>query len=386
MRLVISINQSLEPTHQRRRLLTAKRTQVDATFARVGGGAKLGALDKALAPRGLAVPTGTNPDTGVGGLTLAGGWGWLARKHGMSVDYLEAVELVTAAGDVLPRVDRASHPELFWALCGGGGNFGVVTSFLFRTVTAPARPYIYTAAHVAVTVAGAVAVARAWRDYALGASRLHNDLAGGFVLPCGAPVVPVLGVNHAGVVDGLEPLATAGGWGGWWPKLGVRSEAVDYHTGLQTLLLDSQQPGRFYECSLSLATLSNEAIDVLVAHARTRHPNSKSSIVVLLLGGEMASPTRARATCVPHRAADVWLLIEGAFEGADERAAVVEWTRSLRASLTALGVVKQTSHAQAGNTDAWRAVYNDDVLERLRAVKREYDPNNVFHLNTNIKP
>ena len=173
------------------------RVDPDKRRAAVAGGALLGTMDRATEPHGLATTAGKILHTGVGGLTLGGGFGWLARQFGMSCDNVESYEVVTAAGDIV-RASATEHPDLYWGLRGGGGNFGVVTEFVFRLHAIPG-----TALMVDLTfdVADGVRPVERWRD----------------LLP-DAPRPAVLNSSVGTDADGRSVVSLGYVWAGTWPR------------------------------------------------------------------------------------------------------------------------------------------------------------------------
>ena len=343
---------------------------------RVQGGATLGDLDRETHAFGLAVPCGIVPKTGIGGLTLGGGVGWLVRKYGLSIDNLLSCQVVTADGTV--RTASASqNDDLFWALRGGGGNFGVVASFEFQ-------------AHPVTTVLGglvlysrnaAADVIRHFRDYMTSAPDELTAYAALLHGPDGAPLVAVVPCYCGVIAEGqriLEPLRTFG-----TPVVDTIQELP--FPAMQALFAPSFPDGHHnYWKSTLQRDLSDEAIDVIVEHGnRMRSP---LSAVVLEYYGGAAGRVSSDATAFPHRGLPWDILFIAQWTEPAETATHREWARSGEEGL----------HRFAANAHLMSAldVEPDDVIDtavganlpRLRAIKAKYDPANFFRVNYNIKP
>ncbi|HEY2635835.1 MAG TPA: FAD-binding protein, partial [Solirubrobacteraceae bacterium] len=301
-------------------------------IARVGGGALWGDVDRATQLFGLAVTGGRVGGTGVGGLTLGSGSGWLERKLGLTCDSLISAELVTADGRVLTASDE-EHPDLFWGLRGGGGNFGVVTSFEFRLH--PVGPILY-GGMLMFPGPRAAEVTRAYRGFIAGA----EDDIGGAVALLSAPDAPFVpeparGQPVAGVVvvytgdpaDGPEAYAPM-------RELGPVVEMVGPmpYTAIQGLIDGTGQPGlRNYWTAEFLDDLPDEAIDVLAEfHARVPSPFTAMPIIP---GGGAITRVAEDADALGYRDApwNVHMLTMWADAADDERN--IAWTRDLAAAI-----------------------------------------------------
>lgn len=349
-----------------------------ARTATVEGGVIWAELNDAAAAHGLAVTGGTVSTTGVAGYTLGGGLGWLMSKYGLAVDNLLAVELVTADGAVL-QVDAASHPDLFWALRGGGGNFGVATSFTFRLH--PLRTVV--GGLIAHPLEAAPALLRFYRDAAAGASDDLTVFAGLVHAPDGSGTkLSALVVFHTGAPAAaerdLEPFET------WGSPLAVQVGPMPYP--VMNTILDAGFPTGSLNYWLSSFTrgLSDELIDIAVERF-ARVPSAMSAILFEHFHGAVTR-VGTTETAVPHRDEGWNLLIPSVWTDPADTHANIAWTRE---TFAALG-----SHFKTGRwlnylgddqtDDDVRAAYGSNY-ERLRELKRRYDPDNVFHLNHNIE-
>jgi FAD/FMN-containing dehydrogenase len=349
----------------------------DRATAKVEGGVIWAELNDAAAEQGLAVTGGVVSTTGIAGYTLGGGLGWLMAKYGLAADNLLAVELVTAEGDIL-KVDAAAHPDLFWALRGGGGNFGVTTSFTYRL-------------HLLRTVVGGLiahpldassellhfyrdAVAEASDDLTVFAGLVHApDGSGG--------KLAALVVFHTGDADEaereLEPFKA------WGSPLVVQVGPMPYP--VMNTLLDAGYPAGSLNYWLSSFTrgLSNELIDLAVERFATV-PSPMSAILLEHFHGAVTR-VGVSETAVPHREEGWNLLIPSVWTDPAETEANIAWTRETFAALRPhFGTGRWLNYLGYDQTeDAIRAAYGPNY-ERLREVKQRYDPDNVFHLNHNI--
>jgi FAD/FMN-containing dehydrogenase len=343
------------------------------------GGVTWGELNAAAAAHGLAVTGGAVSTTGIAGLTLGGGLGWLMARHGLAADNVLGFELVTAEGDVL-QVDAASHPDLFWALRGGGGNFGVATSFTYRLH--PLRTVV--GGLIAHPFDAAGDLLRFYRDAVAGASDDLTVFAGLVHAPDGSGAkLAALVVFHSGSpAEAERDLAPFKAWGS---PLVVDVGPMPYPT--MNTILDAGFPAGSLNYWLSSFTrgLSDELIDAAVERFTTV-PSTMSSILFEHFHGAVTR-IGATETAVPHRAEGWNVVLASVWTDRADTAANVNWSReaftSMRPSLGTGRWLNYLGDDQAD--DAIRAAYGPNY-ERLRDVKRRYDPANVFHLNHNILP
>jgi FAD/FMN-containing dehydrogenase len=353
-----------------------------ARRARAQGGATWGDYNRETQLHGLASTGGVVSTTGVGGLTLGGGLGWLMGKYGMAVDSLRAVELVTATGDVV-RASADEYPDLFWAVRGGGGNFGVATWLEYElypvgpTVTGGLVAHPFTAAHD---------VLRFYRDLTKSLPDELTAFAGVLHAPdgSGAKLAAII-VCHAGSLEaGAAAVAPIKRFG---------SPVVDAigpmpYTAVN-MLFDAGFPrgALNYWKSSFLATLGDSAIDTMIE----RFAATPSPMSGLLLEHFHGAATRVglTETAFPHRSVGYNFLTVGEWLDASATAANVAWARETYAAMTphfATGrYVNYLNADEVTDTGAVSAAFGPN-WKRLREVKRRYDPDNVFHLNQNITP
>lgn len=344
-------------------------------IAKVESGARLGDLDHETEPFNLAAPVGVVSETGVAGLTLHGGAGWLMRKHGLSIDNLIAVEIVTANGRLL-RASHDEHPELFWALRGGGGNFGVVTSFEFRLHPVP--PQVWMSVPV-YPLERASEVVAACREYMERSVEDLMTLAVFWSSPVpqhrGKPVVILLGC-YTGPPERAEevlaPLRTIG------EPLADLSASMSWTAAQQFLDKDYPDGIYYYWKSIFLNRLDREVIGVLADHA-ARRPSAESSIDVWFLGGAV-NRVPATDTAFAQRTPPFMIGIEANWHDPDANEANIAWARDLHRDLQRFsdGGSYLNFPGFVENREALlRSVYGPN-LERLEKVKAAYDPNNLF--------
>ncbi|MFI1396423.1 FAD-binding oxidoreductase [Streptomyces sp. NPDC020681] len=350
---------------------------------RVGGGATMSHLDRACQPHDLATTGGRASTTGVGGFMLGGGSGWLERKFGLACDNLVAVELVTAAGDTV-HASEDENPELFWALHGGGGNFGVATAITLQLHSLPAMSMIML---LFPAEKGPEAV-RAHRDFCDTAP----DEVGGAVLYLTGPPEPFVPeelvgklvcailVTYAGTEEQARKVAE--------PMLGLghAAEVIAQlpYAELQCMLDDP--PGlRNYWSAEYLSGFPDDAVDAFCARADAMPVPSNSQHIMFPMGGAVA---RGPADYpVPWRSARWGIHPFGIWSDPadDERAR--QWVREARNDVMpwSIGAVYGNFIGQEGE-ERVVASFGAENYRRLAAVKAEYDPDNVFRLNHNIKP
>lgn len=354
--------------------------------AHVGPGATLGDLDHETQAFDLATPTGINSTTGVAGLTLGGGFGWLSRKLGMTIDSLIAADVVTADGKLL-RASERENPDLFWALRGGGGNFGIVTRFEFRLH--PVGPNVL-AGLVVYPIDQARSVLQQYRAFA----KTLPDESAAWVVMRKAPPLPFLPES----IHGQEVVIFALFHGGdpqqgqaiFEPLRGF-GKPVGEHIGAQPLVAWQTAfdplltPGaRNYWKSHNFIDLDDGLIDVALEYVR-QLPSPHTEIFIGQLGGAM-SRVAADATAYSDRAAQYVMNVHGRWENAAEDESCVAWCRRLFAAAApyATGGV-YVNFLTEDESDRVAKAYGGN-FQRMAQVKATYDPTNLFHLNQNVKP
>lgn len=354
--------------------------------ARVGPGATLGDVDAATQEHGLATPLGINSTTGVAGLTLGGGFGWLTRQYGMTVDNLVSAEVVTAEG-ALVRASEDENADLLWGLRGGSGNFGVVTGFEFALH--PVGPEVYGGLIVFPAEQGR-SVLRAHRELvpSLGEdTNLWAVIRKAPPLPFlpesvhGTEIVAMALFNSAGQAAGERLAAQVRGFG---TPLGEHAGMQPYAAWQQTFDPLLAPGARNYWKSHNFRQLSDGVIDEAMAFG-SRLPSPQCEIFIALLGGK-AGRVAADATAYAHRDANFVMNVHGRWETAREDRAGIGWAREFFDATTSYATgsvyVNFMTEDEAGRVGA---AYGPN-LARLREIKRRYDPGNLFRLNQNIAP
>ena len=354
--------------------------------ATIEGGATLAVFDAATQAHGLATPLGINSTTGVAGLTLGGGFGWLSRKYGMTVDNLESAEIVTAAGEVV-RASATENPDLFWAIRGGGGNFGVVTKFEFRLH--PVGPDVLSGL-IVYPIAEAKTVLQNYRNFVATAP---DELSVWAVLRL-APPLPflpeafhgkgmiVLAFLYSGDPATGQPLIA---------PLRTFGKPVGEHVGVQPYTAWQQAfdpllaPGaRNYWKSHNFATIPDGLIDAVLAAIKTL-PSPQCEIFFGAIGGATMRPA-PDAVAYPHRDAQYVMNVHGRWESAAEDERGVQWARDFfKASAPFSTGSVYVNFLTADESDRTAAAYGSNYA-RLAKVKKTYDPKNLFCTNQNIKP
>ncbi len=350
----------------------------DRRVARVGAGAVGADLDAATQEHGLATTGGTYSATGVIGLTLGGGMGFLARRFGMAVDNVMSADVVLADGSQV-HASETEDPDLFWALRGGGGNFGVVTSMELRLH--PVGPEL-AVAQAFYPWTEAVDVLRRFREFAEDAP----DEVGCYALAVNVPPIPdfpeeshgttaaALVASHAGpVADGertLKPLTEMGS-----PLLAAVAP-MPYATLQQSFDAGIPAHQRYYWKSAYLSGIPDEAIDAFVAHASPL-PGPFSSAYFETMGGAVGRVDPA-ATAFPHRDAPFNLGINPGWSDAGADDAAIAWAREFADAMDPYSTGGlYANYAGQDDLDRLRAAYGGN-LERLVKVKERYDPGQVF--------
>jgi FAD/FMN-containing dehydrogenase len=361
-----------------------------ARRARVGGGALWADVDRETQAFGLATPGGLVSDTGVGGLTLGGGYGWLRRRHGLSCDNLVAAEVVCADGEVR-TASAEEHPELFWALRGGGGNFGVVTAFTFALH--PVGPLVAAVAAF-YPVEEAADVLRGFRslcdafpdDVTAEASVITVPADPGLPPPVHGRACILVEAMHAG--DAGEGMALVRPLAELAPPIAAMAEPMPY-TALQSApdAIFPRAELRCYWRGAYLGELGDGAIDTLAALAQER-PSPRTMLALMQMGGaiERADPD---ATAFNERTAPYALALMGNWHDARDDARNVAWVRGAHERLApfATGTTYLNFNGRAeGGPDAGVDEGHGAKLRRLAEVKAAYDPDNLFRGNHNIAP
>jgi FAD/FMN-containing dehydrogenase len=366
--------------------------QVDAErrLVHVQGGAVLGDVDRETQAFGLVAPSGVVSDTGVAGLTLGGGYGWLRRKYGLACDGLVEAQVVCADGEVR-TASAESNPDLFWAIRGGGGNFGIVTSFTFRL--RELGPEVGFAA-VMYPLEEVADVLRGWRDYVERAPNEVTSVCVTVTFPANPempeavhdrPVAIVGGVYAGDVEEGrreLQPLRELGtvlfDMSGPTPFVGVQ-------TGFDALFPRNQL--RAYWKALHLKGLDDEAIDAIAARALDR-PAPQTLVNTFHMGGAIAD-VGPEDTAFPERSAPYLVSIDGQWTDAEDDADNVAWVRSAFESFQRFGTggvyLNFTGRADEAPSAGVDSAFGRN-LQRLAEAKKAYDPDNFFNLNHNITP
>jgi hypothetical protein len=357
-----------------------------ARTVRAQVGVLLGELDRETQALGLVVPAGIVTHTGLAGLTLGGGIGWTMRKFGLTIDQLVSADLVTADGDVV-RASDAENPDLFWGIRGGGGNFGIVTSFEFRLN--PLGPTVL-AGPVAWAMERSPDVMRFYREWIKDVPNEVNTI----VLHRRAPAIDlwpkhlhgkhvvIVGFCYAGDAQAGEKVLR--------PMREFGSPVLDAcvpmpYVALQAFF-DAGLPWGwwYYFRGCDVAELTDEVIDTTVDHAlRIRSP--KTSFPIFHLGGAMTHRCDQDTAFAGRRAGHTFNC-GGVTETADGFDEEREWARGLWDALKPHHVGAYVNFLQDEGSERVAEVYGAVKFNRLRELKRKYDPDNFFRLNQNISP
>ena len=365
-----------------------KKVRVDAGKRRayVEPGATLADLDEATQAHGLATPVGINSTTGIAGLTLGGGFGWLTRKYGMTIDNLISVEMITSDGEKI-RASQNENTDLFWAVRGGGGNFGVVTQFEFQLF--PLGPQI-VAGLIVFPFNQAKQILTKYRQFVTSAPEELNV----WVVLRKAPPLPflpetvhgkevvILPIFYLGAVAETEKLIA---------PLRAFGTALGEHIGAQPYVQWQKAfdplltPGaRNYWKSHNFTELADGALNSIIEFAG-KLPSPQCEILIGLIAG---APNRIAtdAMAYGHRDARFVLNVHGRWGEAADDKKCIGWAREFfkaTAPYASAGAYVNFMTAEEGDRVA--AAYGSNY-ERLVEIKRRYDPENVFHFNQNIKP
>lgn len=372
-------------------LARCNHVEVDpaARRARVGGGALLADLDAATQAHGLATPGGMISHTGVGGLTLGGGMGWLTRAHGLSVDNLTGAEVVLADGSTV-WASETEHPDLFWALRGGGGNFGVVTVFEFRLFEV--GPIVNFGIFFWDLDRAGHAL-RACREFALGLPDGFNLIVAGLNAPP-APFVPEQHRFAPGIALILAGFGPEQAHAEQAERLrATLAPSFDFctpmpYTALQQLMDEGTRWGQCaYEKGTQLPEFTDQVIDVLVDQLPRRRSPHSLLLFYLLEGGYCAADEDA--TAYGGTRTRRWAtMIVGLADNLETWTQDRDWVRGAWAALQphSLGIGDYINNMVEFDDDRIRASYGAEKFARLTRIKSTYDPDNVFRRNVNIPP
>jgi FAD/FMN-containing dehydrogenase len=363
------------------------RVDPKALTARVEPGAKLSDLDKEAQAFGLATPLGINSTTGVAGLTVGGGFGWLSRKHGLTIDNLLSADIVTATGELI-RTSDADQPDLFWAIRGGGGNFGVVTSFEFRLH--PVGPQV-TAGLIVHPFSDAKQVLREYRRLAATAP---DELCCWAVMRKAPPLpflppevhgteVLVLALCHSGdLATGEKATAPFKAIGKPIADVVGPAPYAAWQTAFDPLLTAGE---RNYWKSHDFVELTDPLIEVLLEAVR-HLPTPQCEIFIAGLGGAI-NRVPVEATAYPHRHVQFVVNVHTRWSHPAEDAACIGWARELHdaAAPFATGGV-YVNFMPGDETQRVRSGAYGPNYDRLATLKAKYDPKNLFRMNQNVAP
>jgi len=373
--------------------MNAVRVDQKQRTVQVQGGATLADVDRETQMFGMATTTGNVSKTGIGGLTLGGGFGNLRRKFGLGVDNFVSAEVVTANGEVI-RADTSENPDLFWALRGGGGNFGVVTSFDFQ-LHHLGPEVMFAAQFFPIRVAGAAF--RRWRDFVANAPDEISSIAFFWTIPRTDPFpqelrgerVFLYGAMYAGSPEegekALNPLMKIG-----TPilDLSARGPYTQWQQAFDPFFI----PGAVYPVlyaywkSLYLHGLDDALIDDLVGRARDL-PAEQCLVAIWQLGGAMARVPET-ATAFGRRSAPFLLSYDSCWTDPNQNDRIIAWTRqqiSAAEPYSPGGSYLNFPGVGEDSETLVRKAYGSNY-ERLAQVKRIYDPANLFRINQNIRP
>ena len=330
---------------------------------------------------GLATGFGDTGSVGIGGITLGGGVGYLVRKHGLTIDDLLAADVVTADGELL-RVDAETHPDLFWAIRGGGGNFGVATRFQYRL-------------HDVGTIVGGMlmlpATAEAIQSFIALSEAAPEELSTiANVMP--APPMPFVPADQHGKLVIFGMLCYAG-------AVEAGERAVAPFRTIATPIVDMVKPGRYpemyppddesYHPIGTGRTMFIDSVDQSVADTIVEHLGATDAMVrvaqLRVLGGAMAR-VPVEATAFAHRRSRIMVNCAALYERADQEAVYGPWVSGFAAALKQGDEGAYVNFLTDEGPERVRAAYPGSTWDRLATIKRRYDPTNLFRLNQNIAP
>lgn len=353
---------------------------------RIDGGALLGDVDYETQMHGLAVSAGIVSHTGVGGLALGGGFGWISRKHGLSIDNLISADIVTADGKLV-TASAGENPDLFWGIRGGGGNFGIVTSFEFKCAEIGTEVY---SGLIIKKFEDATKCIRFYRDYVRNLPDemtiwmvvrhapplpfLPNDVHGKMVV-----VIPFvwLGEQSQGeeLIKPLQNITESLG-----EHIGMNSW-VAWQSGFDGLV---EHGARNYWKSHHLRELSDECIDEIIRFS-SKLPSDECEVFIPHMEG---APSRVpeNETAFSHRKTPFVLNIHTRWRNVSDDERCLAWARELHSSTQPFAQGVYVNFLSDEGENRVKAAYTEEVWDRLVEVKTKYDPGNLFRMNQNIKP
>jgi FAD binding domain-containing protein/berberine-like enzyme len=356
-----------------------KSVRVDPVkqIARAEGGARWRDFDHETQAFGLATTGGTNSDTGIAGLTLGGGLGWLAGKYGLTCDNLLSADVVTADGRFLTASARENE-DLFWGLRGGSGNFGIVTSFEYQLHQVGS----VLAGMLVHPFENAKEVLRFYSEFSSTIPDELNTVGALLTSPDGVPVVAIAVCYNGAVDKGAEVLRPLREFG---PPLADQIGPMPYET-LQTMLDPAFPRGRQYYWKAHLIKhISDAAVDTVVEYFAT--VPSPFTVLGFQQLGNAANRVDPDETAFSHRDALYDVLMLSGWESPSEAERNIRWTRELYDGMQpSLDAGIYVNALGEDSEQRIRAAYRPKTYERLAALKRKYDPANLFRLNPNIKP
>jgi hypothetical protein len=338
-------------------------------------------VTRAVGEHGLAVGFGDTGSVGIGGITLGGGVGYLVRKYGLTIDDLLAAEVVTADGQKL-HVDAQHHPDLFWAIRGGGGNFGIATRFQFRLHTVP------SIVGGMLMLPGTPEVIANFMTLAADAPEELSTIAN--IMP--APPMPFVSEEQHGQIVIFAMLCYAG-------ETEAGQRAIAPFRALATPLADFVHPSPYHEMyppddpdyhPLAIArTLFMDRVDLSVAQEIVKHLEASDAPIRVVqlrpLGGAMAR-VPAQDTAFAHRQSRIMANVASFYSGPEDKSQREAWVAGLVSALRQDDAGAYVNFLVDEGEDRIRAAYPGPTWDRLRAIKRQYDPENLFRINQNIPP
>lgn len=353
---------------------------------KVGPGATLADVDKATQKHGLVVPTGINSTTGIAGLTLGGGFGWTTRKFGLTIDSLRSAKLIIATGELL-EVNAKQHPDLFWAICGGGGNFGVVTEFEFNLHQAGPEVLAGMVVHPFNDMKNIM------EKYQVAIDNAPPELSCWVVMRKAPPLpflpeqwhgqeVLVLAMCYIGNIDegqkATQELRQIG-----QPIVDVVGPMpfVDWQSAFDPLLTEG---ARNYWKSLDLAQINAETVTEIEKAIQTL-PSDECEIFIAHVGGVMTK-VAAHETPWLNRDAHFTMNVHTRWQSPEDDETCQNWARQLHTHLTphSMGSI-YVNFIPEGDENSIGEAYGSNY-DRLKSIKQQFDPSNLFRINQNIAP